>query len=135
MLSLMSEDDFGDWFLKIYYRKKTKLINMNDKYIEILADFTEAWNTLNPELIIQHLSPKFIYDSQWVFNSLDYHEYKDYIRGKFETIRKTGSSVKAEMGYNERGELLIQLNQGGNIAFYRIRVENNKVVKGDLCMF
>ena len=41
-------------------------------------------------------------------------------------IRKTGSSVKAEMGYNERGELLIQLNQGGNIAFYRIRVENNK---------
>ena len=108
---------------------------MNDKYIEILADFTEAWNTLNPELIIQHLSPKFIYDSQWVFNSLDYHEYKDYIRGKFETIRKTGSSVKAEMGYNERGELLNQLNQGGNIAFYRIRVENNKVVKGDLCMF
>lgn len=107
MLSLMSEDDFGDWYLKIYYRKKTKLINMNDKYIEILADFTEAWNTLNPELIIQHLSPKFIYDSQWVFNSLDYHEYKDYIRGKFETIRKTGSSVKAEMGYNERGELLI----------------------------
>ena len=108
---------------------------MNDKYIEILADFTEAWNTLNPELIIQHLSPKFIYDSQWVFNSLDYHEYKDYIRGKFETIRKTGSSVKAEMGYNERGELLIQLNQGGNIAFSRFRVENNKVVKGDLCMF
>ena len=108
---------------------------MNDKYIEILADFTEAWSTLNPELIIQHLSPKFIYDSQWVFNSLDYHEYKDYIRGKSETIRKTGSSVKAEMGYNERGELLIQLNQGGNIAFYRIRVENNKVVKGDLCMF
>ena len=48
MLSLMSEDDFGDWYLKIYYRKKTKLINMNDKYIEILADFTEAWNTLNP---------------------------------------------------------------------------------------
>ena len=126
MLSLMSEDDFGDWYLKIYYRKKTKLINMNNKYIEILAD---------PELIIQHLSPKFIYDSQWVFNSLDYHEYKDYIRGKFETIRKTGSSVKAEMGYNERGELLIQLNQGGNIAFYRIRVANNKVVKGDLCMF
>jgi len=108
---------------------------MNDKYIEIFADFTEAWNTLNPELIIQHLSPKFIYDSQWVFNSLDYHEYKDYIRGKFETIRKIGSSVKAEMGYNERGELLIRLNQGGNIAFYRIRVENNKVVKGDLCMF
>ena len=22
----MSEDDFGDWYLKIYYRKKTKLI-------------------------------------------------------------------------------------------------------------
>ena len=22
----MSEDDFGDWYLKIYYRKKTKLM-------------------------------------------------------------------------------------------------------------
>ena len=29
MLSLMSEDDFGDWYLKIYYRKKTKLIRVH----------------------------------------------------------------------------------------------------------
>ncbi len=108
---------------------------MKEKKIKILRDFAEAWNTLNPELIIKHLSPEFIYDSQWVFSSLDYHGYKDYIRGKFETIRNTGSSVMAEMGYDERGELLIQLNQGGNIAFYRIQVENDKVVKGDLCMF
>ena len=55
MLSLMSEDDFGDWYLKIYYRKKTKLINMNDKYIEILADFTEALDSKNPEDFLQHL--------------------------------------------------------------------------------
>lgn len=108
---------------------------MKDKYIEILTDFTEAWNTLNPELIIRHLSPNFIYDSQWVFESLDYQGYDDYIRGKFETIRKTGRSVKAEMGYNDMGELLIRLNQSGNIAFYRIKVEDDKVVKGDLCMF
>lgn len=108
---------------------------MNEKYIEILTDFTEAWNTLNPEVLIKHLSPKFIYDSQWVFNSLDYQEYTDYIRGKFETIRKTGSSVIAEMGYDNMGRLLIRLDQGGNIAFYRIQVEDGKVVKGDLCMF
>lgn len=108
---------------------------MNEKDIEILTDFTEAWNTLNPELIIKHLSPKFIYDSQWIFDSLDYKGYKDYISGKFETIRKTGSHIKAEMGYNDMGQLLIRLNQGGNVAFYRIRVEEDMVVKGDLCMF
>ncbi len=108
---------------------------MNDKYIEILTDFAEAWNTLNPELIIKHLSPNFIYDSQWVFNSLDYTGYKDYIRGKFETILKSGNTVKADIGYNDMGELLIRLNQSGKIAFYRIRVEEDKVVKGDLCMF
>lgn len=108
---------------------------MNEKYIDILTDFTEAWNTLNPELIIKHLSPKFIYDSQWVFDSLDHQEYKDYIRGKFETIRKTGNSIKVEMGYNDMEQLLIRLNQGGKIAFYCIRVEDDMVVKGDLCRF
>jgi len=108
---------------------------MTDKYIDILTDFAEAWNTLNLELIIKHLSPRFIYDSQWVFNSLDYQGYRDYICGKFETIRKTGNTVKAEIGYNDMGELLLRLNQSGNISFYRIRVENDKVVKGDLCMF
>ena len=47
-----------DWILvsQNILSQKSKFINMNDKYIEILADFTEAWNTLNPELIIQHLS-------------------------------------------------------------------------------
>ncbi|MCM1292610.1 MAG: hypothetical protein NC111_05390 [Bacteroides sp.] len=108
---------------------------MNEKNIEILTDITEAWNTLNPELIIKHLSPKFIYDSQWSYNSLDYQGYIDYIRGKFETIRKTSSSVKAEMGSNGTGQLLIRLNQGGNIVYYRIAIENDKVIKGDLCMF
>lgn len=108
---------------------------MNKKNLKIIKDFAEAWNTLNPELIIKHLSPKFVYDSQWVLNGIDYNGYKEYITGKFETIRKTGNTVKAEIGYDNRGELLIRLNQSGNISFYRIQVENDKVVKGNLCMF
>lgn len=39
---------------------------------QILQDIQIAWNTLNPQPIIKHLDKCFIYDSQWVFESLDY---------------------------------------------------------------
>ena len=37
---------------------------------QIVHDLAEAWRTLNPELLIQHLAPEFQYDSMWVFESL-----------------------------------------------------------------
>lgn len=46
--------------------------------IQILQDIQTAWNTLNPQLIIKHLDKSFIYDSQWVFESLDYERYISY---------------------------------------------------------
>lgn len=46
---------------------------MND----IIKDFCVAWQTLNAELIIKHLDASFVYDSQWVFSSLDCEGYKD----------------------------------------------------------
>ena len=44
---------------------------------QILQDIQTAWNTLNPQHIIKHLDKCFIYDSQWVFESLDY-EWKSH---------------------------------------------------------
>lgn len=103
---------------------------------ELVATFAQAWRTLDPELIVANLDQSFRYDSQWVFASLDYSGYIDYIRGKFHTIKKTNSCVKVEIvpDQYEGGEMLA-LTQGASTVFYRIQVKDGKVVKGDMCAF
>lgn len=105
----------------------------------IVEDFAKAWNELNPELIIKHLDNKFCYDSMWVFNSLDYKGYCEYIRGKFKTIRETGALVKAKIIRQSSDYGVIGLIQttadGENLSYYHIRIENGKVIKGDLSAF
>lgn len=105
---------------------------MND----IIKDFCAAWQTLNAELIIKHLDASFVYDSQWVFNSLDCEGYKDYIRGKFETLKNKGIQIEASIVDDPYcGGQMLMLGQNGQPFYYRIQVKDGKVVKGDMCMF
>lgn len=60
---------------------------------QIVHDLAEAWRTLNPELLTQHLAPEFQYDSMWVFELLDHDGYVDYIRGKFNVNKRSGSKL------------------------------------------
>ena len=102
----------------------------------ILKDFCTAWKTLDAELIIKHLNDSFVYDSQWVFASLDCEGYKQYIQGKFETLKGHGIRIDASIidDHYEGGQML-KLDQNGKLCYYRIKVKNGKVVKGDMCMF
>lgn len=103
---------------------------------ELVAIFAQAWRTLNPELIVANLDQSFIYDSQWVFESLDYSRYIDYIRGKFHTIKRRNAGVKVEIVLDPyQGGNMLALTQGSSTVFYRIQVKDGKVVKGDLCAF
>lgn len=90
---------------------------------QIIADFAKAWENLDAELIISNLDEKFVYDSQWVFESLDYQGYKDYIQGKFKTIKESGNTPKVKVvPDNQLGGSMISLQQGENApAFYRIK--------------
>lgn len=97
---------------------------------QILNDIQTAWNTLNPQLIIKHLDKCFIYDSQWVYESLDFETYASYLQNKFNKIKETGNVIEADIV-----EDAIKLNQNGNIAFFRIKLKDDKIIKGDLCMF
>lgn len=102
----------------------------------IIEDFCVAWQMLDAELIIKHLDNSFVYDSQWVFESLDCNGYKDYIRGKFSTLKKNGIQINASIVEDPyRGGQMLMLGQDGQSCFYRIKVKNGKVIKGDLCMF
>lgn len=101
----------------------------------IIEDFCVAWQTLDAELIIKHLDNSFVYDSQWVFESLDCNGYKDYIRGKFATLKKNDIRINASIVEDSYfgGQMLV-LGQNGQSFYYRIKVENGKVIKGDLCV-
>ena len=109
---------------------------MND--INILEDFCKAWQTLDAILITQHLDDDFRYDSQWVFASLDCNGYKDYITGKFETIKKTNTHLDVSIvsdSHSSIGKMLRITQDGGESVYYRIEVREGKVIKGDLCAF
>jgi hypothetical protein len=103
----------------------------------ILLDFYSAWQTFDAELIINHLDNNFVYDSQWIFESLNRNEYADYIRGKFQTLRSKNAYIDVSIvddPYNP-GDCMLKLIQGSNICYYRVKIHENKVIKGDLCMF
>ena len=100
---------------------------------QIIHDFAEAWRTLNPELLIQLLAPEFQYHSMWVFESLDHDGYVDYIRGKFSTIKKSGSRLAI---HEVPGRSAIAIVQDGNEpVFYIIEIKDGKIVKGDVTAF
>lgn len=103
----------------------------------IVAEFAKAWETLDAELIISNLDESFVYDSQWVLESLNCEEYKEYIRAKFQKIKESGNAPKVRIVTdNYMGGVMVALKQGDNApAFYRIKVKDGKVIKGDLCMF
>ena len=100
---------------------------------EIVRDLAEAWRTLDAELIIRHLAPEFRYDSMWVFEWLDRDGYAEYIRGKFDAIRKSGSQLNIR---EVPGHDAIAISQDGKApAYYIIKIEDGKIVKGDLTAF
>lgn len=103
---------------------------------QIINDFYMAWSTLDSKLIIKHLSASFVYDSQWVFCSLDCAGYKEYITRKFETLKNQGITLSVSIvddPYKE-GKML-KIVQENQPCYYRIHVKDGKVIKGDLCMF
>ncbi|MBO4589572.1 MAG: hypothetical protein J5698_01185 [Bacteroidaceae bacterium] len=100
---------------------------------QIIEDLATAWRTLNPELLIQHLAPEFIYDSMWVFEHLEYSDYVNYLRAKFNTIRESGSVLVIE---ELPGKNAISINQDNQrTAYYVVKIQNGKIVKGDLTAF
>ena len=58
---------------------------------ELVEVFAKAWETLDAEIIAENLDDDFVYDSQWVMESLDRKEYIEYIRGKFNAIKSNSS--------------------------------------------
>ena len=87
---------------------------------------------MDAELIIKYLADQFRYDSQWVFESFDRDGYANYLRGKFGNLKSKRISVLVDIV----SETCLKLTQrDGPVCFYRIKVKDGKVIKGDMCMF
>lgn len=110
-----------------------KCDNMNEN--NLIDLFVNAWKNLDAEVIIPYLAPDFKYSSCWVYSSLDCQGYIDYIRRKFETLRKVNSQIIVEKGFNEIGKPAVVLTQGGEKIYLTIEVKDGKIKRADLMPF
>lgn len=79
---------------------------------EIVA---KAWNILDAILIEPYLSDDYLYDSFWVFETMKGKDnYMSYLKGKFDTIGKTGSKVDVGIVFQCKiDEYVVVLGQDG----------------------
>ncbi len=64
----------------------------------VLEAIRQGWNQLDASMILDLLDDSFTYGSYWVNSSeMDLAAYRDYLPGKFETIRKSGSGPKVDI--------------------------------------
>lgn len=97
------------------YTDVTYKTKMMEKDIELANIVCHAWNELNAELLEAYISDNFVYESVWVLESMHGKEpYLDYLRGKFNAIKSSGSVVKAKVYYQEAiDKHVVILNQDG----------------------
>ena len=96
---------------------------------KIAETVCKAWNTLDGSLFEPILSDDFEYISVWVLETMEGKEkYLEYIKGKFESIRKGNNPVVAEILFQEIiGKYVVVLNQGGNYAALEPTSQDDKL--------
>ena len=106
----------------------------HQKLVEILA---EAWRTLDASELLKYIHPNFQYDSQWVFASMYADEYPDYITGKFNAIKTSGSKIDVSIVNDDMlGGSMVKLVQDEvKPGYLRIKETDGKISKMDMCMF
>ncbi|AEC02372.1 hypothetical protein Spico_1156 [Parasphaerochaeta coccoides DSM 17374] len=96
----------------------------------------DAWVNLDATELVKHISLDFQYDSQWVFNSMYAEEYPSYIKGKFETSKRTGvfPSVSLVNDTHSPGGMLKLEQQGNPPGYLRIQCSEGLICKIDMSM-
>ncbi|MFC1720053.1 hypothetical protein ACFL00_02815 [Pseudomonadota bacterium] len=81
---------------------------------DALNAYADMWRSGNGEKFVDLLSVDFRYASQNVFQDLtSKYAFKEYIRGKLETLRASGSTVVGKKGkWHDRACLVLTQNIG-----------------------
>lgn len=100
---------------------------------ELLQIYAEAWNNLDAEILSPYLTDDFEYGSMYVFASINGKEdFLKYLRGKYATIKRTGSKVIAKVAgpfpsAEVYEETLWILQDGVHGAHFDIKVKDGKL--------
>ena len=107
----------------------------HQQLIEVLA---QAWTRLDASELLKYIHPEFQYDSQWVFASMYAEEYPNYITGKFNAVKESGSTVDVSVvndNHFGEGNMVKLVQDGDKVAYLRIKAKDGKICKMDMCMF
>ncbi len=115
----------------------------NTTQIEIghLRKYAQSWNNLDTKYIINELSDKIVYESQWVLIPvMGKSAFLEYLISKFKAIKNTASGqVKAEMAFlsSLSGKPCIVLSQKTHEVSRKvtvlIKIVESKVERIDVC--
>lgn len=91
----------------------SEMTNKGYKRCSLTDIIVETWNGLNADLLSPFLADDLQYNSVWVSNTMKGKEqYLTYLRGKFETLKKSGDAPVADV-VDESGCLRPRLIQKG----------------------
>ena len=91
---------------------------------EILRKYMRVWNRLRIKELGSFLAPDFKYSSFLVLYSINRACYLSYLDGKFKTIRRTNSFVKAELVANRN---MLLLTQGDSRAVLCVEMQDGLI--------
>jgi len=109
--------------------------------VDAVELYSQAWNRLDYSILEFHLSADIVYESQHVFSALEGKDaVTDYIRGKMETVRKSGQQVFAEVTvipYGPgKGDPCVLLSQGSKenaVVLALLKLSEGKISRIDIC--
>lgn len=105
---------------------------MMETDIELANIVCQTWNELNAELLEPYLSDNFVYESVWVLETMHGKaKYLDYLRGKFNAIKSSGSVVKAIVYYQEAIDkhVVVLSQDGARESAIELFVKDGLIVK------
>lgn len=99
--------------------------------LELVEKYAEAWQKMDVDIIAPYLDESFKYSSFFVFETLNRSRYIEYLRGKFDAIKRDHNIPVVSVGKDRRGEPCILLHQDGNDpACITVEICNGKIVEG-----
>lgn len=115
-------------------------MNEQQALTEGLRAHARMINRLDPDELEPLLADDFTYESQMVFSALTAKsEFMDYTRGKLDAIRRTGTKVRAEMGWLDYGfpgpcVVVSQGNQEDPAGLVLAKVRDGKLIRLEMCI-
>ena len=106
---------------------------------QALRAYATMINTNDASVLAPLLADDFHYASQWVFAEIESKAaYLDYIEGKLQAIRRTGSAVWAEMGRLDHTwpgpcVVMAQDEKANLVALVMAKVKGGKIQRLDMC--